>query len=235
MFPICDALVAPSNSEGVPELAGRGGGGRPPDPDVLVLTKGNALAEALASGLRLLGWRPRLAEPRHPPDARRNVVVEDGSGRLPTVDGHRAGAIVVVGDIRAVEGVIDEVARGARPVDASLPYPCLLTALHTALWTAPPTPAERHRLLAGLRARLDEARRISTLTEREVDVLAGIAAGYRAEDIARGLSVSVATVRSQIAAVLRKLDVRSQTAAAATAHRSGVDFGVLRRFHQNCG
>jgi hypothetical protein len=48
----------------------------------------------------------------------------------------------------------------------------------------------------------------------------------------------VATVRSQIAAVLRKLDVRSQTAAAATAHRCGPDFDPrhpARRFHQNCG
>ncbi|MER5265301.1 LuxR C-terminal-related transcriptional regulator [Actinosynnema sp. NPDC002837] len=203
-----------------------------------MLGKGHALAEALASGLRLLGWRPRLAEPPGPPNPRRVVLVEDESGRLPTAEGRWAGVVVAVGDIRAVEDLIGHVARGARAVDAALPYECLLKALHDALRAASPTAAERDLALAGLRARLDEARRISTLTEREAGVLAGIAAGYRAEDIARDLSVSVATVRSQIAAVLRKLDVRSQTAAAATAHRCGPDFDPRhpwRRFHQNCG
>lgn len=205
---------------------------------MLVLGKGHALAEALASGLRLLGWRPRLAEPPGPPDTRRVVLVEDETGRLPTADGDRTGVVVAVGDIRAVEDVIAHVARGARAVDAALPYECLLTTLHDALRAAPPTAAERDRALADLRARLDEVRRISTLTEREAGVLAGIAAGYRAEDLARHLSVSVATVRSQIAAVLRKLDVRSQTPAAATAHRSGPDLGTCHpspRFRQDCG
>lgn len=55
------------------------------------------------------------------------------------------------------------------------------------------------------------------LTEREAVVLSALAAGLTAEQIAGEHYVSLATIRSQIRAVLRKLDVRSQLAAVAIA------------------
>ncbi|MGD9704276.1 MAG: response regulator [Acidimicrobiia bacterium] len=59
------------------------------------------------------------------------------------------------------------------------------------------------------------------LTLREREVLAAMIDGLSAEDIAAMQTVSLATVRSQIRAVLQKLGVHSQLAAVATATRAG--------------
>ena len=60
------------------------------------------------------------------------------------------------------------------------------------------------------------------LTPREALVLAALADGLTADEIAQQHYVAITTVRSQIRAVLQKLDVRSQLAAVAIAdtHRS---------------
>jgi two-component system nitrate/nitrite response regulator NarL len=55
------------------------------------------------------------------------------------------------------------------------------------------------------------------LTQREAVVLAALVDGLSAEEIAETQYVALTTVRSQIRAVLRKLDVRSQVAAVAIA------------------
>jgi DNA-binding NarL/FixJ family response regulator len=59
------------------------------------------------------------------------------------------------------------------------------------------------------------------LTQREAHVLAAMSDGLTAEEIAREHFVAVCTIRSQIRAVLQKLEVRSQLAAVAvaSAHR----------------
>ena len=59
------------------------------------------------------------------------------------------------------------------------------------------------------------------LTQRERCVLAALAAGLSAEEIADSQFVALTTVRSQIRAVLQKLGVRSQLAAVAHANRVG--------------
>jgi len=64
-----------------------------------------------------------------------------------------------------------------------------------------------------------EAPLIVQLTDRERQVLASLANGLTAGEVARRHGVSVGTVRSQIKAVLRKLDVHSQVAAIALLHR----------------
>jgi DNA-binding NarL/FixJ family response regulator len=48
--------------------------------------------------------------------------------------------------------------------------------------------------------------------------------GRSAAEIAASSFVSLATVRSQIRAILQKLDVTSQLAAVAAAHHSGWTF-----------
>ena len=45
--------------------------------------------------------------------------------------------------------------------------------------------------------------------------------GLSADEIADAHFVALSTVRSQIQAILRKLEVRSQLAAVAAAHRAG--------------
>lgn len=84
---------------------------------------------------------------------------------------------------------------------------------------------ERHALLAEARSRrrADDERLASfrALSPREQAVLAGLLAGDSAETIAHRSYVSLATVRSQIRAILLKLGVNSQLAAVALAREAG--------------
>jgi two-component system nitrate/nitrite response regulator NarL len=61
----------------------------------------------------------------------------------------------------------------------------------------------------------------ATLSPRECEVLDQLTRGLGAEMIAERTYVSLATVRSHIRAILRKLDVNSQLAAVARAHEAG--------------
>ena len=59
------------------------------------------------------------------------------------------------------------------------------------------------------------------LTQREALVLGALIDGLTADEIAEAHFVALTTVRTQIRAVLQKLDVRSQLAAVALANRAG--------------
>lgn len=90
---------------------------------------------------------------------------------------------------------------------------------------APQRPAERDVLIAESRqrraAREEALAPFDDLTARERSVLDGLLDGLSAEEIAARDYVSLATVRTQIRAVLTKLDVTSQLAAVARARRAG--------------
>jgi len=62
---------------------------------------------------------------------------------------------------------------------------------------------------------------IGSLTPREREVLDGLVAGESAKDIAARLGVALPTVRTQLRAVYRKLDVNNARAAIVVAVRSG--------------
>ena len=62
----------------------------------------------------------------------------------------------------------------------------------------------------------------TALTSRELDVLRHTAEGLSNADIARALHVSEATVKSHLAHVYTKLDVRSRGAAVAAARSTGI-------------
>ncbi|MGH9068195.1 MAG: response regulator transcription factor [Acidimicrobiales bacterium] len=78
---------------------------------------------------------------------------------------------------------------------------------------------------ARLGAELDEHRRrqggLARLTTRETTVLRALMDGKAVVAIAAGGFVSPGTVRSQIRAILTKLEVNSQLAAVAVARRAG--------------
>jgi len=84
---------------------------------------------------------------------------------------------------------------------------------------------QRQELLDDLRvhrASLERSRSpFESLTPREQRVLGALVEGLSGEEIARAQFVAVTTVRSQVQAILRKLGVRSQLAAVATATRAG--------------
>jgi diguanylate cyclase (GGDEF)-like protein len=85
-------------------------------------------------------------------------------------------------------------------------------------------PASRDALLAVVRSQREETERrlapFRSLTSREQAVLAALMDGKTAEVIAKEHNVSVATIRTQIRAVLQKLGVKSQLAAVALAIRA---------------
>ena len=63
---------------------------------------------------------------------------------------------------------------------------------------------------------------LESLTDRETDVLREIAAGRSNLEIAGALHVSEGTVKTHVAAILRKLDLRDRTQAAVAAYELGL-------------
>jgi DNA-binding NarL/FixJ family response regulator len=90
----------------------------------------------------------------------------------------------------------------------------------------------RRRLVREWRLVEDEERRLvarmESLTARELNVLSLLYDGKSVRGIAELAGVSEATVRSQVKAVLRKLEVNSQLAAVA-AYRRAKDVSRTRR------
>ena len=64
--------------------------------------------------------------------------------------------------------------------------------------------------------------RLNQLTERETEVLCEIAAGRSNVEIGERLYVSEGTVKTHVAAILRKLDLRDRTQAAVAAYELGL-------------
>jgi DNA-binding NarL/FixJ family response regulator len=87
------------------------------------------------------------------------------------------------------------------------------------------TPLEREELIAVWareRSHLGAlAERLDQLTSREREVLAHLMKGRTVREIAVAGTVSEATVRTQVKAILAKLDVSSQIAAVGLAHQVG--------------
>jgi DNA-binding NarL/FixJ family response regulator len=63
---------------------------------------------------------------------------------------------------------------------------------------------------------------VKNLTDRECDVLRSVAQGLTNEQIAKKLYVSVTTVKTHLARVFAKLDVRDRAQAVVVAYESGL-------------
>lgn len=181
-------FVAVRSAAGVLEHARRG----PPGLIVLDLDLGRDPDGNRIDGVRLvpalveLGWR---------------VVVLSGSS-----DAGRVGAALDAG--------------GFVFVPKNAPFPALLNAIREArAGRSVMPPGRREQFIALHRARDSERRdlrdKLGKLTQREREVLALLAGGKRAQAVADHFVVSLATVRTQIRAVLTKLEVGSQLEAVA--------------------
>ncbi|HET6874706.1 MAG TPA: response regulator transcription factor [Acidimicrobiales bacterium] len=111
-------------------------------------------------------------------------------------------------------------------VPKSTPLEGLLEAVRRAGEGVPVNgEADRDRLLRAWRARRTsdarEAEVFERLTRREAAVLGQLQEGMSVEQIAAASFVSQATVRTQVRAILTKLEVRSQMAAVVKAMRAG--------------
>lgn len=65
-------------------------------------------------------------------------------------------------------------------------------------------------------------RRLDLLTDRETDVLREVARGRSNSEIGQALYVSEGTVKTHVAAILRKLSLRDRTQAAVAAYELGL-------------
>lgn len=91
----------------------------------------------------------------------------------------------------------------------------------TGQTTVAPTMVERLlREYAG--GRVAPSPLLDRLTERETDVLRALAQGLSNTEIARELFVSEGTVKTHVAGILRKLEVRDRTQAAVAAYELGL-------------
>jgi len=165
-------------------------------PDVVLLDLD--LGDGVGSGLPLI--EPLRARGAH-------VVILTGStDRLELAACLEAGALGLASKAESVDEVLEKFFAAA---DGQ----------------ATPTDHERQQLLAELRAhRSAERDRLSAfdrLTPRERAVLSALIDGASASMIADTAYVSLATVRSQIRAILEKLGVGSQLAAVAMARQAG--------------
>jgi DNA-binding NarL/FixJ family response regulator len=203
---------------------------------VLVTVGGGPLAVALSANLAALGWACipyrtmgcgarivgalLLADWQDQP---RDLVAEFVAFGVP---------VVIVGSLREPRPLIAAVDAGAATVvDPDLPFTELLDTVVTALATGV---ARRREVLCALRSRQRDEERLARLTQRELDVLTALARGHTAARIAADEYLSLATVRSHIRSIMRKLEVTSQLTAVAIARRGDrrLDLTDVRIVHQ---
>jgi DNA-binding NarL/FixJ family response regulator len=208
---------------------------------VLIVEDHTLLAQSLSLALRAEGFAVEIAAltdraqllAEVSADAPALVLLDLELGELG--DGTELVAPLVAAGSRVlvVTGTVDR-DRVAATVEAgavgfvnkSAPFDVLLgLVMRAAAGDAVLDPAERADLLVELRRRRAEQARLTAplqrLSERERHVLVGLGEGKSVDTIARESFVSEATVRTQVRAVLTKLDVSSQLAAVAKARRAG--------------
>jgi DNA-binding NarL/FixJ family response regulator len=133
-------------------------------------------------------------------------------------NGWRVIVLSATTDDARIGRALDAGALACVPKTAALPV--LITAIRRASQGLEVMHAERRRyFIAKYHAEQEQARaverRLSRLTERERAVLERLGRGQRAQAIADEFKVSLATTRTQIRAVLHKLEVNGQLEAVA--------------------
>lgn len=141
------------------------------------------------------------------------VVLTDGYNRIQLaacIEAGAAGAVATTDPVDTLLSAVRETVAGRRLL----------------------SPTTERDLLGELQLhRRDHAMRLakfSNLSNRESEVLWALMMGNSAAEIAEVSYVSIATIRSQIKAILRKLEVNSQLAAVALAYQANWDRDSFR-------
>jgi DNA-binding NarL/FixJ family response regulator len=169
-------------------------------------------------------------------ELRPDVVVMDV--RMPGVDGVEATRRIVAEGLPSRVLVLttfdlDEHAFAALRAGASAfllknaePAELLRAVRAVARGDAVVSPRVTRRLLETLAHRLPAGTppdpRVALLTERELEVLRAVARGESNAEIAGALVLSELTVKTHVARILGKLEVRDRTQAAVFAHTHGL-------------
>lgn len=206
-------------------------------PRVAISAAATVTTEALAASLRDHGLAVACAEP----EVGRLTAAVAAVGRVDVVV-MSLGALVVDA-CPAVPDLAQPVLVVGDERDEQLEQAVRLGAAGYVAWTQPVSAVAEaaRRLAAGeslvppgmlgglLRRLIDRSRiadqamvRLARLSGREREVLALLCDGCAHDDIARRLVVSPQTVRSHIARVLSKLEVRNRTEAVALIHDHGL-------------
>jgi len=115
-----------------------------------------------------------------------------------------AGFLLKDASAQQLVGAIERTVAGEAPMAP----PVLARMIERFLERAPATPVQSSRL--------------QSLTPREREVLALVAAGLTNTEIAERLVVSLATVKTHVRSILAKLDARDRVHAVLLAHQHGV-------------
>ena len=209
---------------------------------VLIIEDHELLAQSLVFALRAEGVDADTLKPETT-----DQILKVAEERRPTVvlldlelGGEIGDSIPLIGpleelgaQVMMVTGVTNRVrlaecleAGATGLIDKSTPFDQLVEAVREVAELGNLIPQQqRHELMSELRrqraADRERLEPFERLTSREEQVLAGLMDGKSAEKIAEESFVSLATVRSQIRAILLKLDVNSQLGAVALARRNG--------------
>jgi DNA-binding NarL/FixJ family response regulator len=214
-----------------------------PDPTVLIIDDHDLVATSLAMSLRSVGLQAR----RHTARSRRDILIAAAMlrpgivlldldlGREP--DGTVIDGTALIDEfcsagwrVLVLSGTSDEARIGkalAAGAVASIPKSAALPVLVTAVRRIAQGvevmhPERRQQYIEAHRRQQERARalgrRLASLTDRERAILDHLARGRRAQAIADESRVSLATVRTQIRAVLAKLGVGSQLEAVSLFH-----------------
>lgn len=136
-------------------------------------------------------------------------------------NGWRVIVLSATADEPRIGRALDAGALACVPKTAALPV--LITTIRRAAQGIPVMRPERRKYyIDQYRRQREQARaverRLARLTERERAVLERLARGRRAQSIAEEFGVTLATTRTQIRAVLHKLEVTGQLEAVALLH-----------------
>ena len=133
---------------------------------------------------------------------------------------HPAIPVIVVSaaeNAHVVQRAFDFGASGFIPKSASVET--IGESLRTVLDGGVCAPGIAARVIASEQPDRDLARRLSALTPQQLRVLVTLAGGQSNKQIAANLSITEATVKAHITAILRKLGTERRTQAALIAHR----------------
>jgi DNA-binding NarL/FixJ family response regulator len=153
-------------------------------------------------------------------------IAGDGMRLVSGLAGGGVCVVIVTGSSdRVHQG--EALAHGARAViSKSAPFAEIVQAVERVRNRLPiMVRQERDELLGAYRvaeeASRDLRRRFAAMTRRESEVLGQLMEGKQVSEIAKDAFVSESTVRTQVKAILAKLQVSSQLTAVALAHQLG--------------